>query len=140
MRVQSKPSKRKQFSSEFKREAVRLVTEGGLSIAQAARDLGLTTIWSAAGRKKPSKTANGLFPVKAIPKTKNCPGCGVRTKCCAKSGDSKKSHQHLLNTGPVTREMRYQFVQEHEGQFRRTILLRMLGVCASAFYYWQSGP
>ncbi len=41
MGVQSKPTKRKQFSSEFKREAVRLVTEGGLSIAQVARDLGL---------------------------------------------------------------------------------------------------
>ncbi len=41
MGVQHKPTKRKQYSSEFKREAVRLVTEGGLSIAQAARDLGL---------------------------------------------------------------------------------------------------
>ena len=41
MGVQSKPTVRKQFRSEFKREAVRLVTEGGLSIAQVARDLGL---------------------------------------------------------------------------------------------------
>lgn len=36
--------------------------------------------------------------------------------------------------------MRYQFVQEHQGQFRKTILLRMLGVCASAFYAWQKRP
>lgn len=41
MGVQHKHTNRKQYSSEFKREAVRLVTEGGLSIAQAARDLGL---------------------------------------------------------------------------------------------------
>ncbi len=41
MGVQSKSTQRKPFSSEFKREAVRLVTEGGLSIAQVARDLGL---------------------------------------------------------------------------------------------------
>jgi transposase len=41
MGVRSKPIKRKQYSSEFKREAVRLVTEGGLSIAQVTRDLGL---------------------------------------------------------------------------------------------------
>lgn len=41
MGIQSQPTKRKPFSSEFKREAVRLVTEGGLSIAQVARDLGL---------------------------------------------------------------------------------------------------
>ena len=32
---------RKQYSAEFKREAVRLVTDKGLSLAQAARDLGL---------------------------------------------------------------------------------------------------
>lgn len=32
---------RKSYSSEFKREAVSLVTEQGLSVAQAARDLGI---------------------------------------------------------------------------------------------------
>jgi transposase len=31
----------KQYTREFKHEAVRLVTEQGLRIAQAARDLGL---------------------------------------------------------------------------------------------------
>ncbi|MFH1059007.1 MAG: transposase [Pseudomonadota bacterium] len=32
--------RRRSFSREFKLEAVRLVTAGGLSVAQAARDLG----------------------------------------------------------------------------------------------------
>jgi transposase len=32
---------RRRFSREFKLEAVALVTEGGLSISQAARDLGI---------------------------------------------------------------------------------------------------
>lgn len=36
--------------------------------------------------------------------------------------------------------MRYQFMQEHQGQFRLTILLRLLGVSASAFYQWQKRP
>jgi len=36
--------------------------------------------------------------------------------------------------------MRYQFIQEHQGQFRSTILFRMLGICASAFYQWQKRP
>ena len=35
------PRKRRQFSREFKEEAVRLVTEGGQSLAQVARDLDL---------------------------------------------------------------------------------------------------
>jgi hypothetical protein len=33
--------------------------------------------------------------------------------------------------------MRYQFIQQHQGQFRMTVLLRVLGVSASAFYQWQ---
>ncbi len=61
-------------------------------------------------------------------------------KCCAKNGNFKKSYQHLFSGGPVTREMRYQFIREHQGQFRLTILLRILGVCASAFYGWQKRP
>jgi transposase len=33
--------KRRRFSREYKREAVRLVTERGVAVVQAARDLGL---------------------------------------------------------------------------------------------------
>jgi putative transposase len=36
--------------------------------------------------------------------------------------------------------MRYQFIQQHQGQFRLTILLRILEVSASAFYQWQKRP
>ena len=71
MGVQSKQSKRKQFSSEFKREAVQLVTQGGLSIAQAARDLGLKTITAqwAPGRWKKEAEQNGqrAFPGQGHP-------------------------------------------------------------------------
>ncbi len=41
MGVPNKPDQRQQYTPEFKREAVRLVTDGGHSIAQVARDLGL---------------------------------------------------------------------------------------------------
>ena len=36
--------------------------------------------------------------------------------------------------------MRYQFIQQHQGQFRMTVLLRVLSVSASAFYQWQKRP
>jgi hypothetical protein len=36
--------------------------------------------------------------------------------------------------------MRYQFIQQHQIQFRRTILCRLMGVCTSAFYQWQRRP
>lgn len=39
METEKKP--RKSYTREFKIEAVRMTTEGGVSVAQAARDLGL---------------------------------------------------------------------------------------------------
>ncbi len=36
--------------------------------------------------------------------------------------------------------MRYQFIQQHQGQFRMTLLFRLLGVSSSAFYQWQKRP
>lgn len=40
-------SKRRSFSREFKLEAVSMVTEGGVSLAQAARNLGISenSLW-----------------------------------------------------------------------------------------------
>ena len=67
MGVSHKTFKRKQYSSEFKREAVRLVTEVGLSIAQVARDLGLND--NMIGRWKKEAEANGkrAFPGQGHP-------------------------------------------------------------------------
>jgi putative transposase len=36
--------------------------------------------------------------------------------------------------------MRYHFIQKHRGQFRNSIMFRVLGVRASAFYKWQKRP
>jgi transposase-like protein len=41
--------KRRQYTAEFKREAVGLVTEHGYIYAEAGRSLGITGIWSTAG-------------------------------------------------------------------------------------------
>ena len=54
--------RRRSFSREFKVEAVRLVTEGGLSLSQAARDLGV--VESVLGRWKKQLDED---PVEAFP-------------------------------------------------------------------------
>ena len=36
--------------------------------------------------------------------------------------------------------MRYHFIQEHYGQFRNSVMFRVLGVRASAFYTWKKRP
>lgn len=67
MGVQSKFTKRKQFSSEFKREAVRLVTEGSLSIAQVARDLGLNDNMVSRWKQEAKQNGEHAFPGQGHP-------------------------------------------------------------------------
>lgn len=37
----------------------------------------------------------------------------------------------------MTREMRYQFIQDHQGQFRSSSMFRVLGISSSAFHRWK---
>jgi transposase len=53
---------RKQYSAEFKREAVRLVTDKGLSLAQAARDLGINDNLLGRWKKQLESDAERAFP------------------------------------------------------------------------------
>ena len=67
MGMQHKAIKRRQYSSEFKHEAVRLVTEGGLSIAQAARDLGLDDNMVSRWKKEAEQHGPRAFPGQGHP-------------------------------------------------------------------------
>ena len=67
MGVQRKTGKRRQYTAEFKREAVRLVTEGGLSMAQVARDLGLTDNLVSRWKKEAEQNGQRAFPGQGHP-------------------------------------------------------------------------
>jgi transposase len=56
--------KRREFSREFKLEAVRLVTEGGLSVSQAARDLGVHQTVLGRWKKQLEESPLEAFPGK----------------------------------------------------------------------------
>ena len=58
---------RRSYSREFKQEAVKLVLEGGISVARAARDLrACQKALCGAGRRIMNKTPRGLFRVRGI--------------------------------------------------------------------------
>ncbi len=61
MGTQHKSINRRQYSSQFKREAVQLVTQGGLSIAQAARDLGLNDNMVSRWKKEAEQNGQRAF-------------------------------------------------------------------------------
>lgn len=58
----SREPNRRQFDSEFKREAVRLSYEAGRTMASVARDLGIseTNLWR--WRKKLAESGESAFP------------------------------------------------------------------------------
>ena len=67
MGIQQKTINRRQYSSEFKREAVCLVTEGGLSMAQVARDLGLNDNMVSRWKKEAEQNGQRAFPGQGHP-------------------------------------------------------------------------
>jgi len=67
MGVQRKTSQRRQYTADFKHEAVRLVTEGGLSIAQVARDLGLDDNLVSRWKKEAQQNGQRAFPGQGHP-------------------------------------------------------------------------
>ena len=67
MGTQHKSIKRRQYNSEFKREAVQLVTQGGLSIAQVARDLGLNDNMVSRWKKEAEQNGQRAFPGQGHP-------------------------------------------------------------------------
>ena len=63
--------RRRSFSREFKLEAVHLMTEGGLSVAQAARDLGIRESVLGRWKKQLAKDPAEAFPGKGHLKTQD---------------------------------------------------------------------
>lgn len=59
---------RRQFSREFKVEAVKLITERGVTVAQAARDLGVHETRLRAWIRELAQDAQHAFPGKGVMK------------------------------------------------------------------------
>jgi transposase len=53
---------RRTYTAEFKREAVRLVTDQGDAVAEAARDLGLKATMRGRWKREVEQTKTGAFP------------------------------------------------------------------------------
>jgi transposase len=71
---------RRQYSEEFKREAVRLMTEGGVPLAQVSRDLGVCTSVLGKWKRALLNSASATVPATASApgsKVKVFPGYGV---------------------------------------------------------------
>jgi len=58
--------KRKSYAKQFKIDTVKLVTEQGYKISEAARNLGINQMYYAGGKTSLKPTAIRLFQAKAV--------------------------------------------------------------------------
>ena len=79
--------KRRTYTPEFKAEAVKLVTEKGYSVAEAARSLGIGETLLRSWKQALQTQGDQAFPGhgKLPPSRRNCAACGPRTSACGRS-------------------------------------------------------
>jgi transposase len=79
--------KRRTYTPEFKAEAVKLVTERGYSVAEAARSLGIHEILLRSWKQALEAQGDQAFPGhgKLPPSRRSCAASAPRTSGCGRS-------------------------------------------------------
>ena len=90
---------RREFSDEFKAEAVRLAADrraAGGSLTQVGRELDVRPPTSCANGPDSRRAPTGSAPTcRARPSSRRIAGCAVRSRCCARSRPSQKKWRRI---------------------------------------------
>ena len=129
---------RRKYTREFKIEAVRLATDGGVSIAQASRDLGVDANVLGRWKKEFSEDSEHAFPGKGNLKPEDEELRRLRRSCptAARARYFQKSRSVLCQGI----QLRYQFIEEHSKTFEVRMICRVLEVSRAEFYRWRKRP
>ncbi|MBK0025008.1 IS3 family transposase [Stenotrophomonas sp. S48] len=131
----------KQYTAEFKAEAVKQVTERGFAVAEFAKRLGVSSHslyqWL---RKARSEALAGTPEGAMLPSPKD--SAEVRrlkaeVKRLTEERDIPKKSRGVLRQGMTAK---YAFMREHLERFRLTAMCRVLGVNRSGYYAWAGNP
>nr|WP_086008753.1 IS3 family transposase [Nitrospirillum amazonense] len=130
---------RKQYSREFKIEAVKLIEERGVSVAQAARELGVHATMLRKWSRALGRAGKDAFP-----------GHGQRTaeqeeidRLRREVTRLKAERDILKKAGGLLREgqpMRFAFIAKHRGIWPVAWMCEALGVSRSGFHAWLVRP
>ena len=136
---------RRQYTDEFKREAVALLASSGRPLLQIANELGISPSmlrnWRNRGEGRNAGSA--LRPIPA-PAPHSAPGLGIgnlppspRERSSAYGARHfKKSCGHLLGTA----EMRFRLIEDQRDVWPVRVMCDALSVSPSGFYAWRSRP
>jgi transposase-like protein len=126
----------KTYTTEFKREAVRLAQTSGKPIAQVARELGISDTSIHQWRKELAAHGDEADPASGHQIAKARGTAPPQTR----AGDHTTGTRYLkksLNCVLENRKERYAFIGEHHQEYSVKTMCRVLGVSESGYYTWR---
>lgn len=124
----------KQYTKEFKLEAIRLAEESDRPVTQVARELGLRVNQLYKWRTPLEAKQNGAFMGKCSAKDK-----GTEIRRLKKALAASQEENEFLKKGGVLCEepaMRYAVIHRHHNQHSVRMMCRATGVSRSGYYDW----
>ena len=130
---------RRKFTREFKLEAVKLIQERGVTVAQAARDLGVHGKVLRRWVQECSADPQQAFPGQGQMKPEQAELARLRReviKLKAERDILKKAAAYFAKEATV----KFAFIAKHRGIWPAGWLCEALGVSRAGFYAWLTRP
>ncbi|WP_343801972.1 IS3 family transposase [Marinobacterium maritimum] len=130
-------TQRRKYSAEFKREAVALTRQPGVSCRQIALEIGVNPNVLSRWRREADETTDKAFKGSGSPRDEEL----ARLK--RELARVKKERGFFARSGSVLRQrvvLRYQAIQHCCNDFPIRLMCRCLKVSASGYYAWASKP
>ncbi|WP_152638780.1 IS3 family transposase [Marinobacter santoriniensis] len=130
-------SRRRKYSPEFKREAIALTRQPGVSCRQVALEIGINPNLLSRWRREADEETDKAFKGSGSPRDEEV----ARLK--RELARVKKERGFFARSGSVLRKgvvLRYQAIQRCRSHFPIRLMCRCLKVSASGYYAWVSRP
>ncbi|MFO8163787.1 MAG: IS3 family transposase, partial [Desulfatiglandales bacterium] len=124
--------KRKKYTKEFKEEAVKLVTEQGYQIAEAARNLGINAGTLGRWKREIEDDVGGVSSQKTMQ--------SEVSRLHKENKRLKQEREILKKAGRLLRQrvgLRYQFIDSVKKAYPIVLLCKVMEVSRSGYYAWR---